>query len=326
MSDPFFTIVMPVYNVAPYLPRCLESLVALDPQPDEIVVVDDGSTDDCPRILADFAPQLPQMRVIRQENGGLSAARNTGLDAARGKYLAFVDSDDFLEPDAYRHALAAAESDALDMVLFNAMFHFEGRKPDRPIYENLPASARIVSGREWLTERLTGKFLPHMVWMHLYRREFIEEHRFRFIPRLIHEDVIWTTQALLAAKRVRYVDHVAVHYRIPIRIRTPEQMQEGLTRLVDSSAVNARTIAGIADTLEDAPELQRLLSWQAVDGAFSIFHKIEKMPDRKAAVSVRSRLLRERIFPLLWHHAQNNTQRRRIARHFLVCAASRFFA
>jgi len=327
VSDlPFFSLVIPVYNVAPYLPRCLESLTKLDPRPDEIVVVDDGSTDDCPRILADFAPQLPQMRVIRQENGGLSAARNTGLSAARGKYLAFVDSDDFLEPDAYRRALAAAETDALDMVLFNALFHYEGRKPDRPIYENLPASPRVVSGREWLTQRLSNKFLPHMVWMHLYRREFIEENRFRFIPRLIHEDVIWTTQALLAAKRVRYIDQIAIHYRIPVRVRTPAQMQEGLARLVDSSLINARTIADIADTLEDDPTLRGLLSWQAVDGAFSIFHKIEKMPDRQAALAIRSRLLREKIFSLLWQHAQNNTQRRRIARHFLVCTASRLFA
>lgn len=326
MTTPLLSLVIPVYNVAPYLPRCLESLARLDPRPDEIVVVDDGSTDECPRILADSASSLPQMRVIRQENGGLSAARNTGLEAARGKYLAFVDSDDFLEADAYRRALDVAESDALDMVLFNAMFHFEGRKPDRPIHENLPGSAQVVSGREWLRERLASKFLPHMVWMHLYRREFIEENRFRFIPHLIHEDVIWTTQTLLAAKRVRYIDHIAVRYRIPVRVRTPEQQQEWLERLVSSSLFNARAIAGMADTIEDDPELQKLLSWQAVDGAFSIFHKTEKMPDRQASRATRVRLLREGLFSLLWRHAQNNTQRRRIARHFLFCATSRFFA
>ncbi len=324
MSAPLLTLVMPVYNVAPYLPRCLESLMALDPTPGEIIVVDDGSTDECPRILQEFQPRLPAMRVIRQENGGLSAARNTGLDAARGKYLAFVDSDDFLEPDAYRPALEAAERDTLDMVLFNAMYHFEGRKPDRPIHENLPSSAQVLSGRAWLAERLAARRLPHMVWMHLYRREFIEQNRFRFIPRLIHEDVIWTTQALLSARRVRYIDHVAVHYRIPIRVRTPAQMQEGLSRVVDSSVINARTIAALADGIGDDPQLRRLLSWQAVDGAFSIFHKIEKMPDRRAARATRARLLNEGLFPLLWRHAQNFTQRRRIARHFLTCLASRY--
>jgi glycosyltransferase involved in cell wall biosynthesis len=130
MNTPLLSLVVPVYNVAPYLPRCLESLAALDPPADEIIVVDDGSTDDCPRILADWGPRLPQMRVIRQENGGLSAARNTGLDAASGKYLAFVDSDDFVSADAYADALRLAEDENLDMVLLNANYHFEGREAD----------------------------------------------------------------------------------------------------------------------------------------------------------------------------------------------------
>lgn len=326
MNAPLFSLVVPVYNVAPYLSRCLESLAALDPAPDEIIIVDDGSTDDCPQILANFLPRLPGMRVIRQENRGLSAARNTGLNAASGKYLAFVDSDDFLEPDAYREPLRLIENDDLDMVLFNASFHFEGRKPDRPIYENLPSTPCAVPGRSWLADRLAGKQLLHMVWMHLYRRDFIERHHFRFIPRLIHEDVIWTTRALLAARRVRYLDHIGVHYRIPVRIRTREQKQEHLTRLVDSSLINARTIAEMADGIVDDPRLRRLLSWQAVDGAFSIFHKIEKMPDRRMARATRARLFEAGLFPLLWRHAQGFAQRRRLVRQFLLCAASKVFA
>lgn len=326
MTTPLLSLVIPVYNVAPYLPRCLESLAKLDPQPDEIVVVDDGSTDECPRILAAFASSLPQMRVIRQENGGLSAARNTGLDAVRGKYLAFLDSDDFLEPDAYREPLRLIENDDLDMVLFNASFHFEGRKPDRPIYENLPSTPCAIHGRSWLADRLASKQLLHMVWMHLYRRDFIERHHFRFIPRLIHEDVIWTTQALLAAQRLRYLDHIGVHYRIPVRIRTRQQEQDLLNRLVISSLINARTIAEMADGIVDDPRLRCLLSWQAVDGAFSIFHKIEKMPDRRIARATRARLFEAGLFPLLWRHAQDFTQRRRIVRQFLLCAASKVFA
>jgi heptose III glucuronosyltransferase len=173
MSAPLLTLVVPVYNVAPYLPRCLESLAALSPPADEIIVVDDGSTDECPRILAEFASRLPQMRVIRQENGGLSAARNTALEVATGTYLAFVDSDDFVSPDAYAEALRLAQDDGLDMVLLNANYHFEGREPDYPIYANV-AATEVITGREWLRRRFrAGRFL-HMVWMHLYRRDFIE--------------------------------------------------------------------------------------------------------------------------------------------------------
>lgn len=315
-GTPLLSLVVPVYNVAPYLPRCLESLAALDPPADEIIVVDDGSTDDCPRILADFASRLPQMRIIRQENGGLSAARNTGLDAARGKYLAFVDSDDFVTVDAYAEALALAEDEQLDMVLFNASYHFEGRRTDYAIYTDA-ATTGVIRGRDWLRQRLrAGRFL-HMVWMHLYRRDFIEAHAFRFIPRLIHEDVIWTTQALLDATRVRYIDHVAVHYRIPLRSFTPEQSQRRLEAIVDSSVTNANALARFVETLPDDKELAGLLAEQLVDGALGIFHKLDKMPSRKVADSLLVRLRREGLFSLLWRHAHTFAQRRRIAKRWL---------
>lgn len=312
MTAPLLSLVVPVYNVAPYLPRCLESLAALMPPADEIIVVDDGSTDDCPRILAEFAERLPQMKVIRQENGGLSMARNTGLDAARGKYLAFVDSDDFVEPDAYAEAVREAEDGQLDMVLQNASYHFEGRQADCPIYGDASVTD-IVPGREWLRQRLrAGRFL-HMVWMHLYRREFIEANSFRFVPKLVHEDVIWTTRALLAAARVRYNGHLAVHYRIPLRTLS----QERLRIVVESSVVNARALASISAAIENDAELQRLLDHQLVDGALSIFHKLPKMPDREAANGTLVRLRQDGFLGLLWHRAGDFPQRRRIARHWL---------
>ena len=316
MSQPFLSIVMPVYNVAPYLPRCLESLAALTPPADEIIVVDDGSTDDCPRILAEFAPRLPQMRVIRQVNGGLSAARNTGLDAARGKYLAFVDSDDFVAPDAYSEALQLADDGQLDMVLLNANYHFEGRQADYAIYADTNPTG-IIRGREWLRQRLrAGRFL-HMVWMHLYRRDFIEINGFRFIPRLIHEDVLWTTKALLVAERVRYTGRIAVHYRIPQRNFSAEAGQRRLQAIVDSSVINARGLEALVEPLEDDPELQELLIAQMVDGALGIFHKLKKMPDPAAASATLHRLRTGGFLGLLWSHAGNAAQRRRIARYWL---------
>lgn len=316
MTVPLLSLVVPVYNVAAYLPRCLESLAALNPPADEIIAVDDGSTDDCPRILADWGPRLPQMRVIRQENGGLSAARNTGLDAASGKYLAFVDSDDFIEADAYAEALRQAEAGLLDMVLFNARYHYEGRQPESPVYVDAPATG-IIAGREWLRLRLrAGRFL-HMVWMHLYRRDFIERNRFRFVPRLIHEDVIWTTAALLAADRIEYLPHISVNYRIPIRHSTAEARQRWLQIIVDSSVTNARAQAEMTAEVSSDIELHALLSHQLVDGALSIFHKLEKMPDRRIAATILRKLRREGFLKLLWRHAGDRAQYRRIARHWL---------
>ncbi|MCK9380432.1 MAG: glycosyltransferase [Sulfuritalea sp.] len=316
MTPPLLSLIVPVYNVAPYLPQCLESLAALTPAADEIIVVDDGSTDDCPRILAEFAPRLPQMRVIRQENGGLSAARNTGLDAAHGKYLAFVDADDFVSPDAYAEALQLAEGGQLDMVLLNANYHFEGREQDYAIYADAEPTS-VIPGSEWLRQRLrAGRFL-HMVWMHLYRRDFIEANGFRFVPRLIHEDVIWTTRALLAARRVRYTGHIAVHYRIPLRKFTAEQSQRRLELIRDSSVTNAHALAEMADSLGGDADLRRLLNHQLVDGALSIFHKLEKMPSRAIANHSLLELRQSGFLGMLWRHASDMAQYRRIARHWL---------
>lgn len=313
MTDPLLTLVVPVYNVAPYLPACLDSLAAQTLRPDEIIAVDDGSTDACPDILADYAKRMTNLRIIRQENGGLSAARNTGLDAAQGKYLAFVDSDDFVEPNMYARMVAMATADNLDIALCNAAYHFEGRQPDTLVYPDTEDSA-VSSGAVWMKEKLRHGRLLHMVWMHVYRREFVEENGFRFIPRLIHEDVIWTTRALLAAPRVRYDASPRYHYRIPIRRFSPQQQHQRLESIIDSSLVNARTMAEISASLDD-PELQQLLQAEWVEGALSVFHKTERLP--AAARRQRyARLRTEGFFALLWRNAATWRQRRKIARNY----------
>lgn len=312
---------MPVYNVAAYLPRCLDSLIAQSRPIDELIVVDDGSTDDCPRILAEYAQHLPQMRVIRQPNGGLSAARNTGLNHANGDYLAFIDSDDFVAPETYEHLLSVAQRDNLDMLLCNAYYHFEGRETDRLIYTDIPSSG-ILSGKEWLKQRLQNGRLLHMVWLHLYRREFLEQNCFRFVPGLIHEDVIWTTQALLAAKRIRYDATPLNFYRIPVRHFSPEKKRQRLDLIIRSSIYNAQTLLGIALTNAEDGVLCQLLRWQAIDGAFSIFHKIEKIQDPQWQKEKYRELRTSGLFSQLWENAGDWQQKRRIARNYLKCILS----
>ena len=87
------------YQVEAYLPRCLESICAQTLQDFELILVDDGTKDGCPRIMDEYAARDPRIRILHKENGGLSSARNAGLDAARGEYVAFIDSDDYADPD-----------------------------------------------------------------------------------------------------------------------------------------------------------------------------------------------------------------------------------
>ena len=314
MNTPRFSIVMPVYNVEAYLPACLESLAAMTPPADEIIAVDDGATDGCPAILAAWQERLPQMRIIRQDNAGLSAARNTGMAHATGTWLAFVDSDDMVQPDAHARLLALAEVDRLDMVIMNADYHFEGRQPDYPIYRDVAASP-VMTGSDWLKERLKAGRLLHMVWMHVYRREFLTSHQFQFVPDLIHEDVIWTTEALLAAQRVRFDPTPGYRYRIPIRHFTQEQQSRRLAAIIASSIYNARALDGIAETLADE-ELRKLMRYELVDKVFAAFHKVKQLP-RSERRRHYGALRTVRYFGLLWRNASGTRQYRRIAGHWL---------
>lgn len=313
---PVLSLVIPVYNVAPFLDQFLASIVAQDLNGMEIVVVDDGSTDACPEILARYAASCPRMRVIRQDNGGLSAARNTGLDHARGEYIAFADSDDYVDPGYYRDLLTLAQTHGLDMAHGNALYHFEGRQADYSIYTD-DLSTTVMAGREVLRKRLGEKTFLHMVWLHLYRRDFIDRLDLRFMPRLIHEDVLWTTRVFMAAQRVAYAPTPGYHYRQRIRRMAPDPLDERLAAIIDSSIHNARGLEELLVDAGDDPELQRLIRWQLVDGALSIFHKLRKMSSSALRRAYYRRLRQEAIFALLWRNAVESPQRRRIARHWL---------
>ena len=105
MSSPLVSIIVPVYNVEAYLSRCLESIAAQTFRDFECILVDDGSTDSSPALCDEWAQRDPRFRVLHQKNGGISAARNSGMDAAQGQYLVFSDDDDTLHPVSYTHLI-----------------------------------------------------------------------------------------------------------------------------------------------------------------------------------------------------------------------------
>jgi glycosyltransferase involved in cell wall biosynthesis len=316
MTEPELSLVVPVYNVAPYLPRCLESLASEPPEATEVILVDDGSSDDSPRLLAEWARTRPHARVIRQPNGGLSAARNSGLAQARGRFLAFVDADDFYDPGYYRRLAALCEAHDLDMAIGNATYHFEGRRSDQPIFSDAPP-AGVVRGADFLRHRLRNRAMLHMVWMHVYRRAWLERNGLRFAPGRIHEDVPWTTRALLLAKRASYDAAPGYHYRQRVRRYPREEQDRRLGLVIESSIRNARALAELAENPACDVELRELLRWQLVDGALAIFHKVRKLSSPGLRRERLQDLRRQGVFALLWHCATEFAQRRRIARNYL---------
>ncbi len=206
------SIVVPVYNVERYLARCLDSVLDqdLDPEAHEILVVNDGSPDNSLAIAQDYAARHRQIKIISQQNQGLSQARNTGIEHAVGRYIYFIDSDDYLERKVFKTLLEVAQTLDLDFLGFgsarvpNADYSIE---PDfskyRP-FEQLP----VTDGKTYIG---THNFLNN-AWWYLIKREVLERHTIRFVKGIMLEDGIFTTELLLQCQRAAHVSVSVYRY------------------------------------------------------------------------------------------------------------------
>ena len=122
------SVIIPIYNVEAYLDECIASVIAQTYSNLEIILVDDGSPDNCPQMCDEWAAKDSRIRVIHKENGGLSDARNAGIDIATGEYIAFVDSDDWIEPEMYEIMLAALKNENADICACNILSCFPERR------------------------------------------------------------------------------------------------------------------------------------------------------------------------------------------------------
>lgn len=210
---PFFSLILPAYNVAPYLERCLRSILDQGMTDYEVILVDDGSRDDTPRLCDDFAAKHDQIRVIHKENGGLSSARNAGLQQARGEYVWFIDSDDWIEPDALAILRQGCQTDA-DMVKFG---YIRAEGEERKAYPGImPAGEyRGEAINQLLKTAFTqaGKY-QLSAWSHVYRRAFLLENEMSFVSERIicSEDYLFSLQALIRAKNVLVLDRSLYAY------------------------------------------------------------------------------------------------------------------
>lgn len=206
------SIVVPIYKVEPYLPKCVESLLAQDlPKEDyEIILVDDGSPDRCGEICDAYVARYVNVKVVHRKNGGLSAARNTGIEVAQGEYVQFVDSDDYLEPNVLKALVEKMDSDKLDILRFNyqnvnELYEvFEPNKVSKPFVDYRD---EVCDGLTFLTERLG---FGCYAWQFLLRRELLEGCVFK--EGIYFEDMEWTPRVLLKAKRVTSTDMMVYDY------------------------------------------------------------------------------------------------------------------
>lgn len=203
------SVIVPVYNVEKYLTRCVESIRKQTYSNLEIILVDDGSPDACPRMCDQFALDDARIKVIHKPNGGLSDARNAGIEAASGAYIGFVDSDDYIHPKMYMELWKSLKAEKADIAVCGVKKVFDGSGgiPDQP--EN---TVRVYSGREAVTNIFEASmYLQSVVaWNKLYRRELFGD--VRYPVGKIHEDEFTTYELFYKSDKVVYNTGIYYYY------------------------------------------------------------------------------------------------------------------
>lgn len=207
MKEPLISVIVPVYKVEKYLNRCVKSIVDQTYGNLEIILVDDGSPDCCPAMCDAWKERDNRMKVIHKSNGGLSDARNAGMEVANGELIGFVDSDDWIAPDMYQCLYAIMKADNSDIAACGVEMVWE----DGTLSQMLTQTGSCVLNREEAMSALIEEFwLKQPVWYKLYKADIIRN--ILFPVGKYHEDAFWSYQAIGAAERVSVTDHVGYYY------------------------------------------------------------------------------------------------------------------
>lgn len=210
LSDNILSIIIPMYNSQNYISKCLESVIAID-IPKEIIVVDDGSTDNSYSIVEKYA-EGGLIRLLRQENKGVSEARNLGLSVCQGNIIAFVDSDDYVnipEFEKFYNEFIITEADI-------AVGNITILSSNNPKILNSPENKheKKFRGQDYFTESLKNDYFVPLVFNYLFRRKFIQDNKLLFRHKM-SEDDLWTTCSMCLAKNIYVSPHI--HYNYCIR-------------------------------------------------------------------------------------------------------------
>ncbi len=211
------SVIVPIYNVVQYVGECIESILNQTFQDIEIILVNDGSTDGSDKIAKDFARQNDKIILISQKNAGLSAARNKGLQAAGGKYVYFIDSDDFLAPAALERLWEVSEREQLDILYFAAHMHYESKQMQRQYansYLRKGSYPKTVSGKNLLTELIRNQDYIASACLQFIRREYLEDRGICFCEGIIHEDNLFTFETMVKAGRTRCISDLLYYRRM----------------------------------------------------------------------------------------------------------------
>lgn len=211
--NPKLSILVPIYNVESYLPQCLQSLVNQSLPEIEIICVNDGSTDNSLKIIKDFMQNDARITCISKKNSGYGDSMNRALKEARGEYITILESDDWIDKDAYAEMYRAAEEVRADVVKAN-FFRFRTKKNGAPEDAKVTeiTSQKVINPKE---DREVFKFAP-AIWSAIYRRDFLKKNKIDFLPTpgASYQDLSFNFKVWALARKVVLLPKAYVHYRV----------------------------------------------------------------------------------------------------------------
>ncbi|MBR6477920.1 MAG: glycosyltransferase family 2 protein, partial [Lachnospiraceae bacterium] len=220
------SVIVPVYNVEPYLRNCLDSITGQTYKDIEILIIDDGSKDQSGAICDEYAGKDERISVFHTENKGLSAARNLGIEHAKGEWITFVDSDDWVDPDMLERALSAAEKENLDLVFWGYVREYGDHSAEKRLiwvqtdkYDEKQVREKLfrrlfgIMGKELARPEYSSSF--NTAWGKLYRSGIIKENGIRFVDTALigSEDILFNVYAVAYVQSAIYLDRCMYHYR-----------------------------------------------------------------------------------------------------------------
>jgi glycosyltransferase involved in cell wall biosynthesis len=294
------SIIVPAFNCEAYLPALLDSLRSQSGVSIEIIVINDGSTDNSLSVLEGIAHLDSRLVIVNQQNQGLSAARNTGIARATGTWIAFADGDDWLAPDALLTWMKQAEEQQLDVLISNGFaFTAAPQLAARSILLRKQPWGEVLNGQQWIIRSVEHHEWPHYVWLQFIRRDLINTHQLAFIPGMLHEDILWTTHLALAAPHIGYCDTPFYGYRTNPQSITHSSSTRSLLKRAGSYIRIIKELVNLATTKE--PTLGQALLRHANKESSHLLglmrKRLQASPERSAlAVEFRNLSLPAALF------------------------------
>lgn len=216
-SQPKISVIIPLYNTEKYVTEAIETISSQSFQDIEIIIVNDGSTDNSLEIVNNLALEDSRIRVFSKKNEGPSESRNLGLEKARGKYIYFMDSDDLLDKEALTSCYARCETQQLDFVFFDATAFKEDKSVlvnDYYLRDKILDNNKIYTGNEVLNILMESNLYRPSVWLCFIRKAYLDKINLGFYPGIIHEDELFAAILHMNAQRIGYIPRPFFNRRV----------------------------------------------------------------------------------------------------------------